>query len=356
MLYLWTIILIPLLETTPMSMKAARARTESMAQRLAKKPISEGFELWDKGFYLGAMRLFIFKAESAPPYQLAPCLDAVANLLVEMDEIEDAAENFEFARGKYDIVQQPDLAMLMEVSGLECNSGSKLALAKLNEYIQAKDQKEIESADAKVKTAFARLFYTKAAMTVRAEGSFEEAKGAVENAIALGWERVHVGYFLLGKIKAALGDVEGATAAYKQALHHCPQYLAPHLELIRILRESDPVATLKLLDEAIAVHPRSAIIRDKAFLLSEQGSDQDAVKLLDDMIASPPVEESEGGLSCKEASVATFLKAKAAIYADMGKLAEAVEAAEMAVQQVPTDEEAKVMLKDIKGVVDDEKE
>lgn len=335
-------------------MKAARTRTESMAQRLAKKPISEGFELWDKGFYLGAMRLFIFKAESAPPYQLAPCLDAVANLLLEMDEVDDAAQNFEFARGKYDIVQQPDLALLMEVCGLECTAGSKVALAKLDDYIKAKDVKEVEAADTKVKTAFARLYYTKALLTVRADGSLQEAKSAAEAAVALGWERVHIGYFLLGKIHAALEDIDGAVTAFKQALHHCPQYLAPYIELIRILRPSDPVATAKLLDEAIAVHPRSAIIRDKAFLLSEQGSDQEAVKLLDDMIANPPVEESEGGLSCKEASVATFLKAKAAIYADMGKLAEAVEAAEQAVEQVPTDEEAKVMLKDIKAVVNDE--
>src|SRR3989338_7765918 len=90
-----------------------RARTQSMAQRLAKQPLSEGFDLWDRGYILGAMRLFTFKAENAPPFQVGMILDAMGHLLCSLAEWEDAKENFNYAAEKYQLIQQPILAEIM---------------------------------------------------------------------------------------------------------------------------------------------------------------------------------------------------------------------------------------------------
>ncbi|PHR11930.1 MAG: hypothetical protein COA40_09190, partial [Aequorivita sp.] len=175
-------------------MRAARVRTESMAQRLAKKPMSEGFELWDRGYHLGAMRLFIFKAETSPPFQLGPCLDAVGHLLLNLEEYADAKENFGYAAEKYELIQQPILAELMNVKGVEAMEGPASAVQRLQAYLSAADPNRGASAfDAKTKAGVARSFAYLAELYLKVDATAHagQAIADAEYAVSLGWDRVH---------------------------------------------------------------------------------------------------------------------------------------------------------------------
>lgn len=332
-----------------MSVKVARNRTESMAQRLAKKPIAEGFELWDRGFCLGAMRLFIFKAESAPPFQLGPCLDAVANILFVMNEIEDAAENFGFAADKYSLIQQPILSKIMEIRVDQCLNGPQSAVPKASALLEEvdKDRKAHEVTCPKTKTAIARAYYTHADLLTRVEnGDLDLALKNAQYAVEIGWDRVHMTHSLIGNIKLALRDNEGSITAFQCAANVNEKYLEPLVKMVLIYKKTNPEKAMETLNQAIEVHPRSALIREKAYMMSDK-SVVDAVAFLDSIIAVPPVEEAENGLSSKADTLATLHKAKAAILADGGNMTDAMAAVEAALEACPGDEEATSMKADI---------
>eukprot|EP00758_Cryptobia_borreli_P005489 Tbor_TRINITY_DN4896_c0_g1::TRINITY_DN4896_c0_g1_i1::g.1280::m.1280 len=332
-----------------MSVKVARNRTESMAQRLAKKPIAEGFELWDRGFLLGALRLFIFKAESAPPFQLGPCLDAVASILFFMNEIEDAAENFGFAADKYSLIQQPILSKIMQVRVEECLNGIDIALSKATSLLEEvdKDRKAHELTCPKTRSAIARAYYTHAELITRIEnGDLNLALKNAQYSVEIGWDRVHMAHSLIGHIMLTLGETEGSIAAYERAANVNDKYLHPLVKMALILKDTKPEKAMELLNQAIEVHPRSALIREKAYMMSDK-SVVDAVAFLDNIIDVPPVEETENGVSSKADTLATLHKAKAAILADGGHMAEAMTAVEAALEVCPGDEEAANMKADI---------
>lgn len=334
-----------------MAARAARVRTESMAQRLAKKPISEGFELWDKGFFLGAMRLFIFKAESSPPFQLGPCLDAVAHLLERMGELTDAAENFGFAAEKYELIQQSSLARLMKIKVIQCTNGPEEAIKALDALIGELDGESsaINLPDAKSKAAIARIYNARAeALLALEDGDVAKALSDCTYAAKLGWDRSHIALNNIGRATMRLGDAKAAVEAYEQTIASNPKFLQPYLSIADILRADEPVRALEFYSKAIEVHPRSSIIRDKAYLMSELKDDAGALALLDGMLADPQVEEGEG-IGEKGSTEATLFKAKAAILADLGRMDEALAAATSALEKVPTDTEAGQMVADIKA-------
>lgn len=323
-----------------------------MAQRLAKKPISEGFELWDRGYTLGAMRLFIFKAETSPPFQLGPCLDAMGHLLAAIGEGQDAKENFGYAAEKYELIQQPILAQIMTALGLDASEGPAAALPVIQNLIATSDpSRQAHEMDAKHKSALGRAYYVRAYLLFSLDPE-ANAQAALDDAIyaaQCGWDRVHVAHFLIGEIKSQLGDAAGAVQAYENAIAANANHLESYLGLIGILSASDKPRALHYIDQAIAIHPRSALIRDKAFLLSELSGDNEAIQFLDAYIANPPHEETEA-LVMGGATSATLLKAKAAILADGGRLAEAAAAAQEALKLSPGDEEAERILADIQAV------
>lgn len=334
-----------------MAARAARVRTESMAQRLAKKPISEGFELWDKGFFLGAMRLFIFKAESSPPFQLGPCLDAVAHLLERMGELTDAAENFGFAAEKYELIQQSTLSKLMKIKMIQCADGTEEAIKALDALIAEidADASAADLPDAKSRGAIARVYNARAeALLALDEGDAKKALDDSAYAAKLGWDRSHIALNNIANAKLRLGDAKGAVEAYEKAIEANPKFLQPYLSIANILRADEPQRALEFYTKAIEVHPRSSLIRDKAYLMSELKDDAGAIALLDKMLADPQVEEGEG-IGEKGSTEATLFKAKAAILADLGQMEEALAAATSAIEKVPTDSEAAQMIADIKA-------
>jgi len=148
-----------------------------MAQRLAKQPMSEGFVLWDRGYNLGAMRLFIFKAENSPPFQLGPCLDGIAHLCARMGEAADANENFGYAAEKYSMIQQPVLGKVMTIKGIEATEGAEKALAALDDLLKEHDpeRKAPEMAESKTKMNLGRAYQYRAELLLGAE-RFAEAE------------------------------------------------------------------------------------------------------------------------------------------------------------------------------------
>ena len=60
-------------------------KKQKKKKQLGRKPLSEGFELWDRDYMLGALRLFQCKLEVAPPFEVAACLDAVGDILVGIE-------------------------------------------------------------------------------------------------------------------------------------------------------------------------------------------------------------------------------------------------------------------------------
>jgi tetratricopeptide (TPR) repeat protein len=332
-----------------MASRNARIRTESMAVRLAKQPISEGYSLWDKGFTLGAMRLFIFKAESVPPFQLAGCLDAIAHLMVQVDECEDAVENFTNAAEKYDMIQNPLLAKLMRAKILDCQNNAAGAFAAVNDILKEFEGvavADLASKDAKTKGGLARIFYYRAELSSANPDSIDAALKDATTAVTLGWDRVHAGHILVANLLQAKGDLEGALGAFKAATANVNSLAAFEgagsiLKQLRRFTEAVP-----FYEQAISLHPRTTLIREKAFALAEiEGQDVAAIELLDKYIATPPQEEVDP--MSPPLRRCTLQKAKAAIFADSGKFANALSELEAAKLLDPADEEIQGMMTQI---------
>lgn len=333
--------------------RAARVRTESMAQRLAKQPISEGFMLMDKGYVLGAMRLFIFKAETSPPYQLGACLDAMGHLLARLEEGEDAKENFGYAAEKYELILQPVLASLMKIKGQEATEGKGAALAAITALLQEKDPKREAASltDAKLKAALARCYHFRSELLLETSETPDAAALAdAELAASIGWDRGHLAWFTVAQARQASGNDAGAIEAYEKCIAVNPHFVLAYEEAIPLLAATGAgERALALFPKAIEQHPKSSLIRGYAFALSSAGNDTEALALLDKYIKDPPHEETESLVAEAGGTTSLFLKAKAAIYADSGKMPEALAAATEALAHAPNDEEAKQLIADIKA-------
>ncbi|ESL07440.1 hypothetical protein TRSC58_04870 [Trypanosoma rangeli SC58] len=339
--------------------KQGRCRIEPTMQRFAKTAISEGFELWDRDYLLGAMRLFLFKGETAPPFQVGPCMDATGEILVQMDEYEDAGEQFAGAAAKYALIQQPELARLMEIKALECSQGPQAALEEVTPYlaqqIAAPIFRELSPALARIQVYKAGLMLRTAADAKTTEKAVETARQACHS----GWDRTHLAHILVGDGLRALGRVEEAFESYADAVKfnaNCITALERQIELLKFLISETSDASrqnqlrqelLQLLDRAIALHPRSTLLREKAFLLSETEGDVAALQFLDPLLQNPPPEEADAAGGVAGQTVATLLKAKAAILADGGKLTEALQVAKAALRESPGDAEAEAIVADL---------
>lgn len=345
------------------TMHTVRVRTESMVQRYAKLPISEGYELWDKDYLLAALRFFTFKsdADGAPPFQIAPCLDATGEISLSLQGQDDARIQFGLAADKYQLIQQPVLAELMRIKITEATEGGAKALEQLQAYLKKMDPEHNgcgNKTDRKLKMGLARCYCYLSELLLSTTEEEEpsavapEAVKAASLAVELGWDRVHCGHRALGDALDALGEFKKAKEAYSKAISLCPYYSEAHERLVDVcksLKES-PSAIIALLDKAIEVHPRASLVREKAFVISDMDGDAAALKYLDEQISNPPLEEMELGGQTGGPSLCTLLKAKAAILADGGAMKEALEAAEAAVAAFPSDEEAPRIVNDIKGM------
>uniref|UniRef100_A0A7S1MQU6 Tetratricopeptide repeat protein n=1 Tax=Neobodo designis TaxID=312471 RepID=A0A7S1MQU6_NEODS len=334
-----------------MATKGARMRTESMAMRLSKQPMSEGFILMDKGYNLGAMRLLTFKAEGAPPFQLGACLEAIATITARMGEGEEAQESFKNAADKYALIQQPVLGEVMKIRGVEAVEGTEAALKLADDLIAQCDPegKATELPDNKTKQNVARAYHLRGDLRMQM-GTIQEALADAQKAAAMGWDRVFEAHTLLGVLHAHVGDTAAARASLEKAIALNPNYLQAYEELIPVLQkegEGARDALLATLTKAIELHPRAALIRAKAFALSEAGKDGDAIAMLDNYLANPPHEETEALFTAPGATACIFLKAKAAIFGDQNKLDDAIAAVQAALEKAPGDEEATAMLSDL---------
>lgn len=358
-------------------MQRARVRTESMVQRFAKKPISEGYDLWDCGYLFGALRLFLFKSESAPPFQMGPCVDAMAEISLDMGSDDDARETFAIAADKYKLIQQPILAELMRVKLVCMTDGPTAAKERLERFLKETDPEANgggTGADMKTRSALARSYAYLAELLIDcaaaapAEKEDEEdtnaeepsaamveaashARQSAELAVNLGWDRVHTGYLALGECYEILQELEKAREAYNQAVQHCPRYMRALERLLDVMKglHAPSKELLQVIDQAIDAHPHANLLRERAFLLSETENDEAALKFLSAALEAPPLEEMESEASSE--TVATLLKAKAAILADGGKLKEALAAAKEAVAACPDDKEGEAMLADISSAI-----
>lgn len=337
-----------------------KVRTESMVQRFAKLPISEGYELWDKDYVLAALRFFTFKADAdgAPPFQIAPCLDATGEISLQIQGFEDAQIQFGLAADKYKLILQPVLADLMRMKIVEATDGAEAALGQLRAFLQTNDPEYNgggASANRKLKMGLARcyMYLSELLLSTAPDASLKtaavEAAKAAALSVELGWDRVHCGYRALGDAYDAAEDFAKAREAYTKAISICPHYSEAYERLIELSKtmKDAPATTLELLNKAVEIHPRASLIREKAFVISELNGDEAALNFLDEYISKPPLEEMELGGQSGGPSICTLLKAKAAILADGGKLKEALEAAKAAVASYPKDEEAPRIMNDI---------
>lgn len=362
-------------------MSETRKRTESLSKIYSKKPISEGYNLWDREYLLAAMRVFTFKAEGAPPFVLAVYLDALAEITLQMHDLEDAAEQFAIAAGKYQLIDQKVLADLMRFRVTEVSSSAEIALEQVKAYLEAQDPHRNgggDGANAQTKSAFARVYAYLADLLLRsveddapagpgaaprATDALVQARAAAELAVRLGWDRDHCGYVVLGDVYVAIGDYAKAKEAFGKALEKCPHYAKAIERQIGVLQQLARAAEerndeagraalntelLALLNRSIEVHPLANTFREKAFLLSEVEGDEAALAFVANSLEHPPQEEIDViGSSAKE-TMTTLLKAKAAILADGDQLDAALEAANKALEVSPNDEEAQSIVRDIR--------
>eukprot|EP01061_Rhynchopus_euleeides_P036051 TRINITY_DN60738_c0_g1_i1.p1 TRINITY_DN60738_c0_g1~~TRINITY_DN60738_c0_g1_i1.p1 ORF type:complete len:405 (+),score=174.60 TRINITY_DN60738_c0_g1_i1:70-1215(+) len=327
----------------------SRVRTESMIQRLAKKPLSEGFDLWDKDYLLGALRLFQCKLESSPPFEVAPCLEAIATLLAILEEYEDAIEHYTLASDKYHLIHKKHIGEMMKAKAVELKDGPEEAL-KLVDTIIASGK---EDGSAKEKMQLGCVY------TYRADlcGKTDQLDRGVEDALkalSLGPGRMEAGDLLylthnqLGQLYQAIPEkITEADKAFTEAVTLRPIYFQAIESLIPLKRaQDDQEGALQYIESAYELHPKAGLLREKAFLLSELGRDDEGIKVCDDGIADPPHEETEA-LTGNTTSVATLYKAKAAILADAGRLTEARDALQGAISLDTSDAEAVRMAADI---------
>eukprot|EP00759_Apiculatamorpha_spiralis_P015500 PhF_6_TR22216/c0_g1_i2/m.31370 len=329
-----------------MSHKPQRVRTESMVQRLSKKPISEGFELMDKGYVFGALRLFQFKVETSPPFQVASCLDALAMLYIAVGAADDAVETFELAIEKYNLIQNPLLAQVMKIKIAELNDGVEEGLKVANAAIASIG----EVKDAKGRAGAGRMYTTRGELYIALE-KFDEACADFTKAIEYGWDRVHVSHYFIGSVREMQNDLVAACAAYEASILANKNYLQSYLSLIPLLRaQGQQARALELCDTVMEIHPSCGIVKEKAYALSELGRDDEAVTLLDQTIRNPPHAETEAHMGVGQ-SVSQLHKAKCAIYGDQGKYLEASDAIACALAVCHDDAEAKKMSEDIQDIL-----
>eukprot|EP00760_Papus_ankaliazontas_P033892 PhM_4_TR6781/c0_g1_i1/m.96196 len=330
--------------------RTTRIRTESMVQRLSKKPVSEAFELWDRGYLLGAMRLFQFKVETSPPFQVAPCLEALATLLQQIGEDTDAAETFRVAQEKYDVIQQPWNAKLMAAHVTELapsGGGVDAALEQVDKIVtEIRADTNGAALDERTKMQLARAYYYRAQLRLLA--SCDGVESDCQEAIRLGWDRVHLAHYLLG---VAYTTQEGkqleAIAAFEAALDKMPTHVPSLAELILMHRQrGEHEKVLTCVATAAKVHPTCSLVRDHAFALSELGRNEEALDVLDAAVRDPPHEETEAFAGFGE-SAAVLHRAKAAIYGDMNEYDKALRELDRGLEHVPGDEEARAMRQDV---------
>jgi len=331
-------------------MKGARVRTESMVQKLAKQPMSEGFVLMDKQYLLGAMRLLTVKAENSPPFQLGPCLEAIANICAQLKEAEDAVENYGYAAEKFDLIMQPVVANIMRGKAIEQQQGTQAALNFMDEVIKTADpeNKILSMPDGKPKEHLARAYHFRSELKLSLDIADSSAIDDAQTAAAVGWDRGFLAHYTLGLLMLKTGDNAAALAAFSQAASLNNNFVDALDGMLELLNDK-PDQWLATMDKIIALHPRAEDIRAKAFKLSELQRDAEALALLDQWIASPPQEEAVGRgvyMSPQETKV-LFLKSKAIIYADQGNFADAKTAAQQALEIAPGDAEVEKLLEDI---------
>lgn len=319
-----------------------------MIDRLGKKPISEGFELWDKEYTLGALRLLQCKVDSqtaagAPPFEVAQALDAVGEIMASLEDDEEAAEHFKLAAEKYRLIQKTVLGDLMDAKAAVSMEQIDKLLAPFDEKVE-KGSDDI-AADAKKEEASVGRAYLYRAQLLLEKGNKEGALAAADLAVKLGATRIHIAHSVRGKILAELGKAAEAKAAHETALKERSCYFPALDALYQLQREAGEVdAALQTLDTAISLHPQAGLIREKAFILSEKGNDDAALELLDKAIESPPVEETEG---TDTQSKCTLLRGKAACLADLERFDEALKVLARCLEFDPDDEEAKHMKENV---------
>eukprot|EP01065_Artemidia_motanka_P035430 TRINITY_DN43336_c0_g1_i1.p1 TRINITY_DN43336_c0_g1~~TRINITY_DN43336_c0_g1_i1.p1 ORF type:complete len:571 (+),score=232.06 TRINITY_DN43336_c0_g1_i1:55-1713(+) len=331
----------------------SRVRTESMIDRLGKKPMSEGFELWDKDYVLGSLRLFQCKLEVAPPFEVAGCYDAVAEILTILEDTDEAVTNFEEASKKYSMINKSRMSALMACMATGLTSGPDAALASLERSLESFDKKFAagssadEVAEGDDKAALAREYLYRA-QTLNAVGKHKEAAEAADHAFKLGGLRPHLALLEKATALHAADSVDGAIQACKDAVSMRPCYFAAFEKLgtLQVEREESCDEGVAALQSAFAIHPKASLTCAAAFAVSDQGKNDQAIKMLSDVLEKPPQEEGED----VEQSRATLLKARAAVYADIEKFAEAIKDAQGALKECPGDEEIRSMLEQLQEI------
>lgn len=323
-----------------------------MIDRLGKKPISEGYLLWDKNFLLGALRLFQCKLEVAPPFEVAPCFEAVGDILYMLEEKGEAAEHYDLGQRKFGMMSKKWGAHLLSAKHCRASEGDKAALAQLEKILKPFDEaiasqgvdkaKELIATEAKGEVATVGSMYSLRAQCAQAEGVlYEYALGYATYALAIGCDRPHATQFMKGEIYLKLEKETEAEACFNDSVTTKPCWVLGYEELLnmytRTERHADALAVANKLNKE---HPKADYIRDEAFATAGTSGDAAALKLLDEAISAPPTEEGEDDGT----ALAILYKAKAAIYADSGDFPNAV----AALRKVGAgDEQAECMIKQI---------
>eukprot|EP01060_Flectonema_neradi_P037433 TRINITY_DN7535_c0_g2_i1.p1 TRINITY_DN7535_c0_g2~~TRINITY_DN7535_c0_g2_i1.p1 ORF type:complete len:376 (+),score=84.72 TRINITY_DN7535_c0_g2_i1:64-1191(+) len=325
----------------------SRVRTESMIQRLSKKPLSEGFDLWDKDYILGALRLFQCKLDSAPPFEVAPCLESIAAILALFEEDDDAVEHYSMAGDKYSLIQKKLVSGMMQAKMTELSKDPQAALKLVGETIAQGDE-----TSAKDKSQLGRLYSYKGELLSKIDND-SEALTAFEKAISLTPGRMEAGdleyltQYQLGLLHVKMNKPSEADAAFTACLKLKPTYFLAAEALIPLKKSSEDLeGAMIIIDTAYELHPKANLLREKAFLYSEMGKDDEGIKVCDDGIADPPHEETEA-LTGASGAVVTLCKAKAAIFADSGRLEDAKQALDVALAADPRDLESNRMSADV---------
>ena len=176
----------------------------------------------------------------------------------------------------------------------------------------------------------------------------KEALESVEYAIELGCDRVHIAHGVKGDVLMELGASGEAVAAYQQAIREKDTFVPAYKSLINALKDmGDDSAALKLIDTAMMLHPSANLVREKAFLLSNNKADDEAIAILDAAILDPPHEETEAVAEAGNTATAILRKAKVAVLADLSRFQEAAEELTYILEADTEDEEAVAMKTDI---------
>ena len=158
---------------------------------------------------------------------------------------------------------------------------------------------------------------------------------------------MHNAHGTRGDVLAELGRTDEAIESYLAAIAARECYVGAYQSLVRAYRtDGRDEEALRMIEQAERFHPSAALIRDKAFILSNSGDDEGAVALLEKALAHPPQEETETS-SGQSSSVGTLHKAKAAILADQGRLHEALAEVSGLVEGESEDDDAQQMRLDI---------